>query len=100
MSSSAECDDGSFLTDEDFGKVDGQFLHAHCWLYSPVIDVQTQPHFGQVKVWAEIDWDAVRSFCLLCLCFVASCLSASNLRLAFLIDECHLSRCEASCCHD
>ena len=39
-------------------------------------------------------------FCLLRLSFAASCFSASNLRLAFLIDERQLSRSEAFCCHD
>ena len=47
-----------------------------------------------------LDRNAARSFCLLCLFFVASRLSASNLRLAFLTDERQLSLSEASYCHD
>ena len=49
---------------------------------------------------ADDDLDAARFFCLLRLSFAASCLSPSNLRLAFLTDERQLSRSEASCCHD
>ena len=37
---------------------------------------------------------------LLRLSFVASCLSASNLRLAFLTDDRELSPSAAVCCHD
>ena len=40
------------------------------------------------------------AFCLLRLSFAASCLSASNLRLALLTDERQLSRSEATYCHD
>ena len=83
-----------------FGKVDGQFLHARWRLWTPILDAQTLLHFGQAKVWVENDWDAARSVCLFRLSFAASCLSASNLRLAFLTDERQLSRSEASCCHD
>ena len=54
-----------------FGKVDGQFLHARLWL-SPILDVQTVLHFGQTKVWAEVDWDAAHSFCLLHLSVVVT----------------------------
>ena len=39
-------------------------------------------------------------FCLLRFSFAASCLSASNLQLAFLTDERQLSLSEASYCHD
>ena len=67
---------------------------------SLLLDVQTLLHFTQAKVWAEDDWDAARSFCLLRLYFATSGLSVSNLRLAFLTDERQLSRSEASCCHD
>ena len=93
-------DDDSFLADEDFGKVDGQFLLAHRWLFSLILDVQTLLHFGQAKVWAGNDWDAAHFFSLLRLFFVASCLSASNLWLAFLTDERQLSQSETSCCYD
>ena len=62
-----------------FGQADGQRLHAHWWLQSLILDVQTLLHFRMVKVWVE-DWDAAHSFCPLCLSSVASCLSASNLR--------------------
>ena len=48
----------------------------------------------------EDDSDAAGSFCLLHLSFAASCLSALNLWLAFLTDECQLSWSGASCCHD
>ena len=44
-------------------------------------------------------WDAC-SFCLLHLSFVASCLPASNVWLAFLTDERQLSQSLTSCCHD
>ena len=83
-----------------FGKVGGQFLHARWWLKSPILDAHTLPHFGQAKVWAEDDRDAARTFRLLRCSFVVSCLSASNLRLAFLTDERIPSRSEACCCHD
>ena len=73
----------SFLADED----NGQFLHAGWWLWSPIPDTHTLLHFGQAKVWAEDDWNAASSFCLLRLSFAASSLSSSNLPLAFLTDE-------------
>ena len=60
-------------------KVGGQLLHDHWWLDSRILDVQTLLHFGPARLWAEEDWDAARSFCLLRLSFAASCLSASNL---------------------
>ena len=81
-------------------KVNGPFLHARWWLWNLILDVHTLLHFGQMKVLAEDNRDATTSFCLLGLSFAASCLSASNFRLAFLTDECHLSWSEASCCHD
>ena len=31
-------------------KVDGQFLHAHWWLKSPILIAHTLLHFGQTKV--------------------------------------------------
>ena len=43
---------------------------------SPILDAQTLLHFGQAKVWAEDDWDAACSFCLIF--FAASGLSTSN----------------------
>ena len=82
------------------GKVGGQFLHARWWLWRPILDTHPLPHFGQTKVWDEVGRDGARSFCLLRLFFAALCLSASNSQLAFLTDECQLSRSEASCCHD
>ena len=66
----------------------------------PILDAHPLLHFGQTRVWVEDDWDAARSFCLLRFFFAASCLSASNLQLAFLTDERQLSRSEASCCND
>ena len=33
-------DDSEFLQDEDFGNVDGQFLHAEWWLWTPILDEQ------------------------------------------------------------
>ena len=42
-------------------------------------------------VWAEDDWEAARSFCLLHLSFAASRLSVSNFRRVFLTDERQLS---------
>ena len=82
--------------------VSPRWLHARWWLWSPIFahDTQTLLHFGQAKVWTEDDWNAARSFCFLRLSFVASCLSASNSRLAFLTDERQLSGSKASCCHD
>ena len=56
--------------------------------------------FGQAKLSADDVWEAARSFCLLRLSFTASCLSASNLRLAFLTDDRELSPSAAVCCHD
>ena len=53
----------------------------------------------QAKVWAENDWNTACSFCVLCLSFAASRLSASELWLAFLTDERELSQSKASCCH-
>ena len=88
------------LTDKDFGKVDGQFMHARWWLLSPILDVHTLLHCGQVKVSAEDDWDAARSFWSLHLSFAASNLFALNLQLSFLTDKQQLSWSEASCCHD
>ena len=82
------------------GEVDGQFLHARWWLWSPILVAQTVLHFGQGEAWVEDNQDAARSFCLQRLSFAASCLSASHLRLAFLTNERQLSRSEASCCHD
>ena len=35
----------------------------------------TLPHFGQTTVWADDDWEAARSFCLLRLFFAAPCLA-------------------------
>ena len=34
------CFGGSFLADEDFGNVDGQFLRACWWLERPILGVQ------------------------------------------------------------
>ena len=82
------------------GKVDGQFLHACWWLWSLIPDAHTLLHFGQTKVWPEDNWDAAHSFHLLHLSFVASCLSASNLQMAFLTDEHQLSWSEACCGHE
>ena len=82
------------------GKVSGQFLHTPWRLQRLILDVHPLQHFGQMKIWDEDGRDAVRSFCLLRFSFAALCLSASNLRLAFLTDERQLSRSEASCCHD
>ena len=76
-----------------FKKVDGQFVHGRWWLQSLILDVHTLLHFGQAKVLAEDDWDVARSFCLLHLSFAASCLSASNFRLAVFTDERPLSSC-------
>ena len=82
------------------GKIDGQFLHARLWLSRLILDVHTLLHFGQTKVWDEDGRDAARSFCLQRFSFAASCLSASNLRLAFLTDDRLLSRSEAPYRHD
>ena len=81
--------DGSFPADEGFGKVDGQFMHTRWWLQTPILDAHTLLHFGQTKVWVEHDSDAARSPCLLRFFLAASCLSASNLQLAFLSDKRH-----------
>ena len=82
------------------GKVDGRFLHARWWLKRPILDAHTLVLFGQAKVWVEDDRDdAAHSLCVLQYLLAASCLSASNLQLAFLTDERQLSRSEASCCH-
>ena len=83
-------------------------MHACPCLWCPILDAHILLHFGQAKVWVEDDWDAASSFCFLrlcvcvcvCVCVCASCLSASNLRLAFLTDEHQLSRSKASCYHD
>ena len=62
----------------------GRLMVSSCMLVGGcrvlILDAQTLLPFGQAKVWAEDDWDAARSFCLLRLCFIlaASCLSASN----------------------
>ena len=74
------------------GKVDDQLLHARWWLQTRILDAHTLLHFGQAKVWVEDNWDAARSFCLLRLSFAASCLSVSNLQLAFLTEGRQLSR--------
>ena len=74
------------------GKVDGQCFRARWWLWRPILDAYPLPHFEQSKVWNEDGRDASRSFCLLRFSFAALCLSASNVRLAFLTDERHLSR--------
>ena len=78
----------------------GQSLHARWWLWSLFLDAHTLLRFGQTKVWAEDDWDAARSFWLRHLFFAALCLSASNLPLAFFIDERQLFRSKASCCRN
>ena len=69
-----------------------------------LVVVETDSWFAHpTALWTdedEDDWDATRSFCLLHFSVVASCLSASNLHLAFLTDGGQLSRNEASCCHD
>ena len=45
------------------GKVNDQFLHAHWWLWSQILDAKTLLHLGRAKVWAEGDLGAARSFC-------------------------------------
>ena len=77
-------------------KVDGQFLHARWWLQRPILDAHPLLHFGQMKVWDADGRAAACSFCLLSFSFAASCLSVSNLKLAFFTDERQLSRSEAS----
>ena len=67
-----------------FGKAGGQFLHACWWLYNLILDAHTLLRFGQANVLAQDDLHVAHSFCLLWLSFEASCLSALNLRLAFL----------------
>ena len=42
-------DDDWFLTDEGFGKVDGQLLPARWSLKRPILDAQALLHFGQAK---------------------------------------------------
>ena len=74
-------------------KVNGPFLHARWWLWNLILDVHTLLHFGQMKVLAEDNRDATTSFCLLGLSCAASCLSASNFRLAVFTDERPLSSC-------
>ena len=39
----------AYLQARIFEKVDGQFLHAHWWLRSLILDVHTLMHFGQTK---------------------------------------------------
>ena len=43
------------------------------------------------KAWADDNWEATSSFYQLCVSFAVSCLSVSNLQLAFLINEFQLS---------
>ena len=88
-------DNGSFLAGEDYWE--GWWSIFACLL----VAVETNsclPHFGQLKVWDEDGRDTARSFFLRS-SFAALCLSASNSHLAFLTDECQLSRSESSCCH-
>ena len=81
-----------------FRKVEGQFLHACWWLGDFWCAHPT-------ALWTDkllgLGW---LRCCLLFLppafSFAASCLSASNLWLAFLTDECQPSWSGASCCYD
>ena len=88
------------MADSSQKTIFGRLMVGSCTLFGGCRvrfpDAQTVPHFGQAKGWAEDDWDAARSFCLLRLSLAASCLSASNLRLAFLIDESDLKQCRSS----
>ena len=90
-------DDGWFLTDEEFWE--GWWSVLACSLVAVEwFLIHTPLHLGQMKVWAEDDWDAACSFCLIF--FAASGLSTSNWQVAFFTDERQLFRSEASRCHD
>ena len=95
-----EVTDGSFLTDEDFGE--------GCWsiLACLLVTVESDSCCAHpTALWTDegLDWGwlgCCSLFLLPAFFLEASCLSASNLQLAFLTDGHQPSRSEASCSHD